>query len=513
MDRQHDGYITDVEFEDDYRWVVSPTLLRCLTESLGASLPASRPLRYLELGCGTGLSLNIHAAACPGEYWGTDINPLHVESARALARAAATRVQVLDRSFADLLECKDLPQFDVIVAHGVWSWVSEKNRSVIVELLRRHLAQGGIYCMNWLVLPGAATALPFKQLMRLQMERARPDISSHSVKAGISLAKAMQAAGSEYFAPSSPAGRLLKWSERINTNSLAHEFLGKHWQPALFAETAARLFEGGLSFACSAMPHRNYEELRFSPAQRAMLDSIDDPWLRETTKDFLRERQQRVDIFVKATVPATPSQRPRLARQGKFILAASHVVAVQHEASTAIGTLRFSEAPFRQIIDRLATDGHRPKSLEELMADGLAGVETEAQFERAVVILVATRTVHEVATATPAAEVIEACANLNHEILRRSLAPNAINVLASPVTGGGVELCRVEQLCLSAMHQGARSADQRAEFTLEAHRQASLSVAKSDVLKEVLLFETRLPALAALGLVGSPTNTVREQTT
>lgn len=434
--RQVDGYVTDVAFENGYRRELSPALLYRLTESLGASLPIARPLRYLELGYGTGVSLNIHAAACRGEYWGTDINPLHVESAHALARAAATNVQVLDQPFADLLERKDLPQFDVIVAHGVWSYVSQENRAVIVELLRRHLTQGGIYCMSWLAMPGAAMAIPFKQLMRLQMERVRPGISAHSIQAGISLAKAMQEAGSDYFTPSSPAGRLLKWAEQIPANALAHEFLHEHWQPALFAETAEQLSKGGLRFACSATLCDNYEELRFTPAQRSMLDMIDDLSLRETTKDFLCERRQRVDIFVKGDVPAAPSPRPRLGRHSKFILAVSPTFLTQRETSTAIGTLRFNQAPFRQIIDRLAMDRHRPKSLQELMADGLASAETEDQFERAVMILVSTGRVHEVATVTPTVEAIGACARLNHEILRRSLAPSAIAVLASPVTGG-----------------------------------------------------------------------------
>ena len=56
------------------------------------------------------------------------------------------------------------------------------------------------------------------------------------------------------------------------------------------------------------------------------------------------------------------------------------------------------------------------------------------------------------------------------------------------------------------MHQGALSVDQRAGFALEALQRAFPAVAKSEVLKEVLLFETRLPALAALGLVRSPTD-------
>jgi SAM-dependent methyltransferase len=180
-----------------------------MAECHGGSLPTSRPLRYLDLGYGTGVSLNINAAASPGEYWGTDINPLHADSARALAAAAGTGVRALDGSFAALLERSDLPRFDVVVAHGVWSWVSEENRAVIAELLRRHLADGGVYCMNTLAMPGSAEMVPFQRLMRLQRQRSRLD-AADAVRGGLSLARALRAAGSGYFAPSSPAGRLLQ---------------------------------------------------------------------------------------------------------------------------------------------------------------------------------------------------------------------------------------------------------------------------------------------------------------
>ena len=94
---------------------LSPPLLRLLA---GGAIPAGRKLRYLDLGFGLGTTLNVHAAACPGEYWGCDINPLHVAAAGELARCAGTGVQLLQASFAELLERRDLPAFDIVVAHG-----------------------------------------------------------------------------------------------------------------------------------------------------------------------------------------------------------------------------------------------------------------------------------------------------------------------------------------------------------------------------------------------------------
>ncbi|MGI9374096.1 MAG: methyltransferase domain-containing protein [Hyphomicrobiales bacterium] len=75
--------------------------------------------RYMELGYGQGVSLNIHAAASGKEYWGTDFNPNHATIAMQFAKASGADVKVLDASFEDLAARDDLPEFDLITMHGV----------------------------------------------------------------------------------------------------------------------------------------------------------------------------------------------------------------------------------------------------------------------------------------------------------------------------------------------------------------------------------------------------------
>ena len=82
-------------------------------------------------------SVNIHAAACPGEFWGTDFNPSQAAHARALAEASGSGAILLDDSFAELAARPDLPEFDMIALHGIWTWVSEENRRVIIDIIRR----------------------------------------------------------------------------------------------------------------------------------------------------------------------------------------------------------------------------------------------------------------------------------------------------------------------------------------------------------------------------------------
>jgi hypothetical protein len=66
-----------------------------------------------------------------------------------LAAASGADIRVLDASFEELAQRDDLPMFDVIVLHGIWSWVSEVNRRVIVKIARQRLAIGGILYISY----------------------------------------------------------------------------------------------------------------------------------------------------------------------------------------------------------------------------------------------------------------------------------------------------------------------------------------------------------------------------
>nr|MBP6689504.1 hypothetical protein [Hyphomonadaceae bacterium] len=59
-------------YPETYFVGLAPAELRLALLSRGFALPASKPLSYLELGFGTGFSLNVHAAANDGEFWGND---------------------------------------------------------------------------------------------------------------------------------------------------------------------------------------------------------------------------------------------------------------------------------------------------------------------------------------------------------------------------------------------------------------------------------------------------------
>ena len=491
-----DGYVANVAFEPTYRPEQSPTLLRLLA---GGAIPTGRKLRYLDLGFGLGTTLNVLAAACPGEYWGCDINPLHVAAARDLSRCAGTGVRAVQASFAELLERSDLPAFDIVVAHGVWSWVSEANRDVIVRLLQHHLAPGGLFCLNSLTLPRAALNLPFQRLMRLHKRLGEASNSGDQLASGLAFASLLQRAGAAYFAPESESGRLLEQVQNADPGYMAHEYLNENWHPALFADTAAALGRAGLRFAASADPISNCEELRYTKSQRAVLDTINDPALRETCKDFLRPKWLRYDVFVKSDGQVRP-RRPRFARETRFVLAVPAAVALSDEHPAADGPVKFDGSPIREIVMTLATEEHRSRSFGQLV-EAARSACGEDVVVRALMLLIDHDLVHPVHDPAPARDTVEACRRLNGEIARGARTGDEIAVLASPVAGHGVPISRIQRLCLLAIGEGARSVEAWAHFAQSALRADGVAFPAPELLKQVLLFEASLPALAALGLV------------
>lgn len=510
MDEEFDGYVTATPYTHVYYPESSPANLLLATFNRSVPFPSSRPLRYLELGYGNGISLNIHAAASPGSYWGVDINLAHAATANSLAAASGSGLRALTASFEELLERPDLPQFDIIVALGVWSWVSDANRKTIVELLHRHLVEGGLFCVSSVALPGFGELVPLQRLLRLNLKNdVSPGTIFEKLESGIGLAMALQKAGSRFLAEDSFAGRKLETMKTADRAYLVHEYLHEHWKPTLFADTASQLQAAGLRFVGGAKPLDQFDELNFRPEALELLASIDDPWLRETARDFLRSGHVRHDVYVKRNEPLQPISRPGL--DLRFILCVPASLAKTRSIATPIARLGFGLPPFRDILDVLGAEPYRSWSFDELIDRPSADGIERRELLRALMILV---DADIVAPAQPAARVVEAaaaCSRLNADILRRSLTDGRIQALASPVTGGGVPVSRIEQLCLLALRQGAGSPQQLAEFAWNAiganstgrnDERADDHPTAAHVLKEVLYFSQRLPHLTALKLTG-----------
>ncbi len=144
----------------------APAYLAALAAHAGAGPPdLSQPFTYVDIGCGTGITALLTAASHPtARVIGIDIDPGQIAGARALAAAAGlANLSYLEADLAapDL----DLPDFDMAVLNGMWSWIGAAAREGVLRLLARRLRPGGLVYVSYNALPGAAPMQPLRDLL------------------------------------------------------------------------------------------------------------------------------------------------------------------------------------------------------------------------------------------------------------------------------------------------------------------------------------------------------------
>ena len=194
----NDGYVTDVAYTASFFRECTPPWLAFTALLVGhRPPPVEGRLRFVELGCGFGFTATTVAATLPeAEVWACDFNPSHIEGARRLAtEAGLTNVTFAENSFAEIAADPSIgpPQADIIVLHGIYSWISAENRRHIASFIRQRLVPGGLVYISYNVTTGWASMLPVRELMRLvaanssgpdRSERAGDGRLSRSVAGG-----------------------------------------------------------------------------------------------------------------------------------------------------------------------------------------------------------------------------------------------------------------------------------------------------------------------------------------
>ena len=100
-----DGYIADIAYTDGYYVELAPVHLNYVALLNNCTpRPIDRPFNYLELGCGNGHTVTLLAAAYPqAKFYGVDINPAHVATARRWAeQGKLENLTILEASFQEL---------------------------------------------------------------------------------------------------------------------------------------------------------------------------------------------------------------------------------------------------------------------------------------------------------------------------------------------------------------------------------------------------------------------------
>ncbi|HLI65210.1 MAG TPA: class I SAM-dependent methyltransferase [Caulobacteraceae bacterium] len=488
------GYVSEIDYTHGYYRELTPGLIDFALLASGHQPPRRAGMRYLELGYGQGMSVNIHAAASPGEYWGTDFNPVQAANAQTLARVSGADARLFDDSFADFAARDDVPQFDYIVLHGIWSWVSDENRQVLVDIMRDRLKVGGVVYFSFNTLPGWAAAMPLRQLMSTHMEAAGTHAQGmvSRIDAAIAFGNRLADVGAAYFRANPTAKARLDSIAGQNRNYLAHEYFNRDWTPMYFAEAHQWLTGAKLSFAAPATPLDQLLAYNFTPEQRDLLSGISYDVLRETVRDYLSNQQFRKDLYSRGARLLTNLERLDLLHDLSVVLTLD-AANIPFEVEAGLGKVGMRQDIFGPVIEALSEDNYRPKRIGDLAElPKLAALPPGALVESIAVLIGAKRA--DVAQSPEEIELVQPrCERLNAHLIERARVSGDVTWLASPVTGGGFETGRFEQMFLAARGRGIKKPE---DWARDAW--AILAKQSQSLIKDGQVLQTEAENLAEL---------------
>ena len=447
------GYVADIGYTFGYYTELNP--LRARLALLNAGLVCPEFGTACELGFGQGLSANIHATASITQWHGTDFNPAQAGFAQELAAASGSGARLYDEAFADFANRADLPEFDFIGLHGIWSWISDENRAVIADFLRRKLKVGGVLYISYNTMPGWAAFAPMRHLMTEHADVIGSE--GHGIvsriNGAVEFTEKLLATKPAYARANPQISERIKAIKEQNRHYLAHEYFNRDWLPMHFATMADWLEPAKVAFACSAHYLDHIDAINLTPEQQAFLKEIPDPMFRESARDFMVNQQFRRDYWVKGPRKLSALEQAEALRAQKFVLTA-HRPDISLKVSGSLGEATMTEAIYKPILDFLAD--HKTRTFGQIEQAGQSHGVTFAQVAQAAMLLCGTGQLAAVQDEAAIARSKRHTDKLNAHLMDKSRGSNDISYLASPVTGGGHTVGRIQQMFLLAVAQGKK---------------------------------------------------------
>lgn len=417
-------------------------------KGVAVSGTANPAFTYCELGCGQGVTATLLAAAHPdAQFYATDFIPAHVTHARRLAALTGlSNITFFDDSFEELAD-RDLPEMDCIVLHGVYSWVSPATRRGIVAFIRKHLKVGGVFYVSYNSLPGWATAAPLRDMLVAHASGTSAPIDQR-FEAAFAFAGKMEAVGAKCFPANPTLKPRLDMFATMSRTYLAQEYLAHTSQPMYFREVAQELSAAKLTFVGSAHLTDHIDAVNLTAEQIELLADVPDPMIRETLRDFMTNQEFRRDLFVRGPLHLGGMEQLEQLRDMRFTLsqAASDmprtIIGMNGEAS-------LEPAICDPIIHALSDGPMTLRQMGGLPDFSAMDVSSVLQAVAALVGGDALQPSHSHDDATETAR-RRSTDQFNHAIMELSRHSHDYRFLASPVTGGGVLVDRLDQLFLLA---------------------------------------------------------------
>ena len=210
--------------------------------------------RVLELGCADGGNLIPMAAElADSRFLGIDLSPRQIESGRAMvAEMALDNLEL--RALSVLDADASLGQFDYIICHGVFSWVTPDVQEKILEICRANLAPNGVAYVSYNTYPGWRLREAVRDMVVFHTRHCTDPDERAARALDLVQFLAESASGGDAHALIMRTAREQFEENRERPSYLLHEYLERTNAPTYFHQFAERAAAHGLQYVTEAEP-------------------------------------------------------------------------------------------------------------------------------------------------------------------------------------------------------------------------------------------------------------------
>jgi SAM-dependent methyltransferase len=366
MVREVHGYAADIPYLRDFKPMLAPAWLDHVALVAGVEPPARQNgFAWCDLGCGQGVTATILASTHQkGVFHGIDAMRAHIDHARRLASAAVIpNLQFHAVDFAAAIDL-ELPQFDYIAAHGVYTWIDRDAQDALRRFIERHLKPGGLVYLSYNAMPGWARDLPFQGLLR-EFSRTLPGDNLARFTAAAEIVRILTGARAASLAASFIVKEMYERPEDYPPAYLVHEFMPAAWQPLYVTEVRRDMATIGLEPVGSATLNENFDWMVLDEAARRSLAAIEERDRRELVRDYYLDQRFRCDVFARGNRQLGLGDQAGRLLSSTFALARP-LPAIRYRIITPAGPLTYDSASARSIVAALAAG--RSADTEDLTA-------------------------------------------------------------------------------------------------------------------------------------------------
>jgi SAM-dependent methyltransferase len=450
------GYVTDVSYTNSFFRELSPAWLNHVAMSNGAHPRLlDEGFNHIDLGCGLGQSSNVLAACFPrGNFFGVDFNPAHIDTAQHLAKQLGIdNVRFIERAFEELLEV-DLPDFDFITLHGIYSWIGDETRKAVQRFIYKKLKPGGIVYNSYNCLPGWTNEAPIRRLL-LEFGQLHQGDSASRVEKAAKDAEEMAALKLGYFrANPTAADQVGKLTKRAS-NYLAHEYINASWTTFYSSDVADEMATGKLTFLASATLMENHLELMLPDPAVAYCKKQPTDRLRQLSQDFLVGQRFRRDVYVRGHPRLPRGETSRHLRNACFALPGP-VEDFSEKTKVPRGEISFDQKSAQTIKEALAKGS---LSLEQI-TESTGAKRNLQELERTLLLMTAVGKLVPVGSSfQPASlpakpERVRIVDGINRKLIELGRQAISRQYLIAPAVGSGLAIDALDAVALALLEEG-----------------------------------------------------------